>query len=435
MDRKTNGAMGADATRADAARTHDIAFSEYDLDNGLHVILAPSHHVPIVVTNLWYHVGSKDDPPSRTGFAHLFEHMMFQGSRNIGKAEHFKYVLGAGGSLNATTNVDRTNYFETLPSTELETALWLESDRLLALDVTHENFENQRNVVKEERRQRYDNRPYGTVWENIAQRLWPTSGYHWTTIGSMDHLDQATVEDARAFHSEFYKPNNCSLVLVGDFKESEAGKLIDRYFGPIPKGKPVDRIQQDITPTAGQVRFTLEDAVKLPAVYLAFQSAHTLDREEYALDLLSFALASGRSSRLYQELVYRRKIARSADAANSGLEKSGVFYFDAKVQSGSSVEEVEEAMWGEIEKVKRAPLLAMELEKAKNRAEMDVVNSLVELGHRADRLQRGWCFKRNTAHCTGEIDMYRSITVEEIQNAANERLDRSHCVVGHVVPK
>ncbi len=182
MDFKTNAAQRADVTRAS-----EIPFTEYDLDNGMHVILAPSHQVPIVVTNLWYHVGSKDDPPSRTGFAHLFEHMMFQGSKNVPKGGHFKSVLGAGGALNASTNVDRTNYFETLPSTELETALWLESDRLLALDVTHENFENQRDVVKEERRQRYDNRQYGTVWENVARRLWPNSGYHWTTIGSMDH--------------------------------------------------------------------------------------------------------------------------------------------------------------------------------------------------------------------------------------------------------
>jgi zinc protease len=420
----------------DAPRASQIPVSEYDLDNGMHVILAPSKNVPIVVTNLWYHVGSKDDPPSRTGFAHLFEHMMFQGSKNVKKAEHFKYILGAGGALNATTNVDRTNYFETLPSTELETALWLESDRLLALNVTNENFENQRDVVKEERRQRYDNRPYGTVWENIAPRLWPTSGYHWTTIGSMDHLNEATVDDARAFHSEYYKPNNCSLALVGDFKETEARRLIDRYFGSLPRGKNVDRPMQHVEPTPGQVRFTLEDTVKLPAVYIAFQSASTLAREEYAIDLLSLALAtSGRSSRLYRELVYDRKIARSINAYNSGLEKTGYFFFDAKVQPGSSIEEVEEAVWKEIEKVQRTPLDATELEKVKNSAEMSVVNSLIELGRRADRLQHGWCYKRETTHCFKEVDIFRSITAEEIQDAAIGRFDRSHCVVGHVIPK
>ncbi len=427
MDGKTNAAIRRGA--------YDLPFTEYDLENGLHVILAPSPHVPIVVTNLWYHVGSKDDPSSRTGFAHLFEHMMFQGSKNVAKGQHFKYILGAGGALNATTNVDRTNYFETLPSTELETALWLESDRLLSLDVTHENFENQRAVVKEERRQRYDNKPYGTVWENVADRLWPTSGYHWATIGSMDHLDQATVEDAQAFHAEYYKPNNCSLALVGDFKEQDVRRLIDRYFGSIPKGKPVNRVQQIITPTPSQVRFTLQDDVKLSAVYLVFQSSNTLEREEYILDLLSFALSGGRSSRLYQELVYHRKIARSAEANNSSLEKSGVFYFDAKVQTNSTVEEVEEAIWKEIEKMQRSPLGSEELEKIKNRAEVGVVDSLVELRQRADRLQHGWCFKRDTGHCFSEIGIYRSITAEEIQKAAIERLDRSHCVVGYAVPK
>jgi zinc protease len=425
MNKKANAVQGA----------HDFPFTEYDLDNGLHVILAPSHHVPLVVTNLWYHVGSKDDPPSRTGFAHLFEHMMFQGSQNVRKGEHFKNILGAGGALNATTSVDRTNYFETLPSSELETALWLESDRLLALDVTHDNFENQRDVVKEERRQRYDNKPYGTVWENVAQRLWPTSGYHWTTIGSMDHLDQATVDDARAFHNEYYKPNNCSLALVGDFKESDARKLIDRYFGAIPKGKPVDRIVQHITPTPTEMRFTIKDAVKLSAVSIAFQSAEAFTREDYALDLLSYALSDGRSSRLYRELVYNRKIARSVTAGSSGLEKSGVFYFDTKVQTDSSVGEVEEALWGEIEKLHRAPLEAVELEKAKNRAEMEIVAFMTELGHRADRLQHGWCFKRDTAHCFSEIETYRSITAEEIQHVAVKYLTRSQCVVGHVVPK
>ncbi len=424
-----------DRNASSVQSTLDLPFTEYDLDNGLHVILAPSHHSPIVVTNLWYHVGSKDDPPARTGFAHLFEHMMFQGSQNVRKAEHFKYVLGAGGALNATTNVDRTNYFETLPSTELKTALWLESDRLLTLDVTQENFENQRDVVKEERRQRYDNKPYGTVWENIARRLWPTSGYHWTTIGSMDHLNQATVEDARAFHSEHYKPNNCSLALVGDFKDSEARNLIERYFGSIPKGKPVDRAMQVIAPTEGQIRFTLQDSVKLSAVYIAFQSAPTCTREEYVLDLLSFALSDGRSSRLYRELVYQREIARSASAYNSGLEKTGVFYLEAKVRPESSPESVEEALWGEIEKIQQNPLGSVELEKVKNRAEMEIVDSLVAFGQRADRLQAGWCFKRETAHCFREVDIYRSVTAEEIQKAALERLDPKRCVVGHVIPK
>ena len=256
----------------DNQRDFSIPFTEYDLANGMHVILSPNKLVPLVVTNLWYHVGSKDDPPTRTGFAHLFEHMMFQGSKNVAKAEHFKYVQSAGGLLNATTSVDRTNYFETLPSGELELALWLESDRMLSLDVTKDNFENQRAVVKEERRQRYDNKPYGTVWENVASRLWPKGCYHWTTIGSMEHLDDATIDDCLEFHAEYYKPNNCSLAIAGSFDEDNVRGLIDRYFGSIPAGKPVNRTPQNIYPTVGEVRFTMEDArIKLVKLYPMFE--------------------------------------------------------------------------------------------------------------------------------------------------------------------
>ena len=412
-----------------------ISFSQYDLDNGLHVILAPSHHVPLVVTNLWYQVGSKDDPPKRTGFAHLFEHMMFQGSQNVKKTEHFKYIQKKGGSLNATTSFDRTNYFETLPSTDLATALWLESDRLLSLDVTKENFENQRAVVKEERRQRYDNRPYGTVWEHIVDKLWPTSGYHWTTIGSMDHLDQATVEDAQEFHAEYYKPNNCTLTLVGDFKESEAKKLIDRYFGMIPKGTPVNRIEQTVAPIDGVQRFVQEDVVKLPGVYIAFQAGRAFERDEYAMDLLGIALGQGDSSRLYQELVYRRKIAHDIGSANYSLKSTGSFNCEATVQPESGVSEVEQALWNEIEKVRNAPLKPEELEKAKNCAEMATVRSLSSLGSRADRIQEAYYYTGDPASALNRIEIYRSITAEEIQDAARRYLDDSHCVIGHVVPK
>ncbi len=412
-----------------------ISFSEYDLDNGMHVILAPSHHVPLVVTNLWYHVGSKDDPPARTGFAHLFEHMMFQGSQNVGKTEHFKYIQRAGGSLNATTSVDRTNYFETLPSGDLELALWLESDRMLALDVTKENFENQRDVVKEERRQRYENKPYGTVWENIVERLFPTSGYHWTTIGSMEHLNQATIDDVRAFHTEYYKPNNCSLALVGDFDESEARTLVERYFGPIPKASEPFRDKQAVEPINTQLRFSQSDAIKLPAIYIAFQGPFAFSREEYALDLLSYVMDTGRSSRLYQELVYRRKIARDVETFNYCMEKTGSFVIDAKVQPNSTLDEVESAIWKEIERIREEPISELELEKVKNRAEMRTVASMIELGPRADRLQRAWCFLRDTGYINHELEIFRSITAEEIRDAAHAYLDPERAVICHVIPQ
>ena len=413
----------------------DIPFTEYDLDNGLHVILSPSHQVPLVVTNLWYHVGAKDDPPARSGFAHLFEHMMFQGSRNVGKAEHLKYVQQAGGNLNASTNVDRTNYFQTLPSSQLELALWLESDRMLSLNVTSENFENQRQVVKEERRQNYDNRPYGTVWENIARRLWPAGTYHNTTIGSMDDLDQASIEDVIGFHREYYKPNNCSLALIGDFDESHARRLIDRYFAPIPRQAPVSRTRYEVFPVASPVRFTIEDAVKLPAISICFQGSQGFDRESFVMDLLALTLDSSRSSRLYQELVYQRKLAREVNSMSYGLEKGSALVFEARLQPASSMAEAEDVMWSEIEKLRAQPMGEMELTKLKNRAEMHAITSRIQLGPRADKLQRWWCLKRDTGLLNTEVEIYRSITAAEIQRAANAYLDREHSVVCHVVPK
>jgi len=414
---------------------YEIPFTEYDLDNGLHVIFSPSHQVPLVVTNLWYHVGAKDDPPARTGFAHLFEHMMFQGSRNVGKAEHLKYVERAGGMINASTSVDRTNYFQTLPSSQLELALWLESDRMLSLDVTSENFENQRAVVKEERRQRYDNRPYGTVWENIASRLWPAGTYHTTTIGSMDDLDEASIEDVIAFHREYYKPNNCSLAIVGDFDETQARRLIDRYFAPIPRQTEVNRTRYEVFPVASSVRFTLEETVKLPAISLCFQGGQGYGRESFVQDLLAMTLDNTRSSRLYRELVYRRKLAREVEAMSYWLEKGSALIFEARLAPGNSMEEAEEVMWEEFEKLRSQPMDETELAKLKNRAEMQTIASRIPLGPRADHLQRWWCFQRDTGQLNREIGMYRSITAEEIHLAAQKYLNREHSVVCHVVPK
>ena len=400
----------------------------------MHVILSASDQVPLVVTNLWYHVGSKDDPASRTGFAHLFEHMMFQGSQNVGKTEHFKYVQRAGGALNATTSVDRTNYFETLPMTELELALWLESDRMLALDVTKENFENQRAVVKEERRQRYENRPYGQVWENIVHHLFPTSGYHWTTIGSMQHLDEATIDDARAFHTEFYKPNNCSLLLAGNFEEIHARSLIDRYFGNIPRLPETVRRDQGVAPVQSEVRLTMHDAVNLAAVHIAFQASVAFERDEYVLDLLSDVLAAGRSSRLYQELVYHREIARDIHAFNYANEKAGAFSLSAIVQMDHTPEEVEDALWSELQKVQDRGVTEEELEKVKNRTEMAIVSGRTELGRRADQLQRAYMFTGDTVRPNRELEIVRSITVDELQRAARHYLNRGESVVAHILP-
>lgn len=412
-----------------------LGFEEYDLPNGLHVILSPSHTVPLVSVNLWYHIGSKDEDPKRTGFAHLFEHMMFQGSRHVKKAEHFRYVQNAGGTLNATTNQDRTNYFETLPSSQLELALWLESDRMLALDVTEENFENQRAVVKEERRQRYDNQPYGTVYENILQRVFPTSGYHWATIGSMMHLDDAVLEEVQAFHKYFYVPNNASLAIVGDFKREETMGLIERYFGNIPKGAPITRRSQEIAPLPKQVRHVIYDNVQLPAVYIAFQAEPAFSEEEYQLDIISDALGRGRSSRLYKDLVYNQKIAKEVQAFNMSHEKAGLFLISAITQLGIDPTVVERALWNNLEEVRRTAISEQELEKIKNKFETAHVRGLTEVGARADLLQRAYAFRKDTSLANAELVRFLQVTAEDARRAAERFLLAEKAVVTYVLPK
>ncbi len=412
-----------------------IEFNEYYLDNGLHVILSESHNAPLVVTNLWYHVGSKDEDPRRTGFAHLFEHLMFQGSKHVGKAEHFKYVQNAGGMLNATTNSDRTNYFETLPSSELELALWLESDRMLTLDVSPENFENQRDVVKEERRQRYDNQPYGTVWENVIDRLFPpTTGYHWTTIGSMAHLEETNVEEVRQFHERWYKPDNCSLALVGDFDEMEARRLIEYYFGGIPKSNGIERPTQVVTPLTEQVRLTMYDNVRLPAIYIVFQGGASFSREEIALDMASDILSNGRSSRLYSRLVWEEKIAKDVSAYQYGNELAGAFVVTAKVHPDQSLERAEAMLWEEIARIGGELVTESELAKSRNQNEAVYVGAMTELARRADHLQRAYTFLGDTSACNRELDRMMSVDRETIRSTAAAYLSPEKAVVVTVLP-
>jgi len=433
-DRYQSSLLQSERAVSSAVQPH-IEFEEYDLENGMHVILSESHASPLVAINLWYHIGSKDEDPTRTGFAHLFEHMMFQGSENIGKAEHFKYVQNVGGTLNATTNQDRTNYFETLPSSELALGLWLESDRMLALNVTSENFENQRAVVKEERRQRYENQPYGLVYENLLECVFPTSGYHWSTIGSMQHLDETVFTEVQAFHKEFYHPNNCSLAVAGDLKTSEVKSLIEQYFGSIPRGPEIARPVQVIQPLTSQVRRTIYDTVPLTEISLAFQAPPSFSREEAALDILARALGSGRSSRMYKSLVYEKKIAKEISAYNIANELAGMFLISAMVQLSATPEQVEAALWKEIERITTEGITEEELTKVKNKTEAGHVRSLMQLSSRADALQRAYTFTGNTDLANRELELLQSITLEEVREIGKKYLNPEACVVLYCSPK
>ncbi|MEP7234486.1 MAG: pitrilysin family protein [Ignavibacteriota bacterium] len=410
-----------------------IQFTEYDLPNGMHVILSPSTDQPIVAVNLWYHVGSKDEDPSRTGFAHLFEHLMFQGSANVPKAGHFTFIQNAGGTLNATTSFDRTNYFESLPAQQLELALWLESDRMLSLNINSENFENQRAVVKEERRQRYDNQPYGRVFETILASLYPTSGYHWSTIGSMQHLDETSLPEVQAFHTRWYVPNNASLAISGEFDVEDAKKLVERYFGTIAKGSPVARPEQHVTPITTKIDLRMEDAVTLPSVAIAFQSALLYSQSDYAMDILSDCLASGRSSRLYRSLVYEKQLAKSVTAYNISLEKSGIFLISCIAQSGVAPETLEAAIWEELHRSINE-ITEEELTKSKNKNEMRRAHSLQQLSSRNDTLQQAYTYTGDTAQANRDLERLMEIKSGDIRALA-PYFDQSASVVLYTVPK
>ena len=406
---------------------------EYDLANGMHVILHRDEHVPLVAVNLWYHVGSNDEDASRTGFAHLFEHMMFQGSANVGRTEHFTYIQNVGGTLNASTTQDRTNYYQTLPASHLELGLWLESDRMLTLDVTSSNFENQRAVVKEERRQRYDNRPYGRAYETIIPEVFPDGAYHWTTIGSMQHLDEASIDEVIAFHREHYLPNNASLAIVGSFEPDQARRAIERYFGSIPAGPEPRRGPCGSTPITTVRRVTMTDGVALPMVMIAWRVGKRFSDVEAKLDIVADLLAGGKSSRLYRSLVYDKHIAKEVEALNVSNKHAGIFLLRAIAQPGRSIEELEQAIWQELMSI--SGFTEHELEKGKNRGTSMFVNSMQTINGLADHLQMGYSFAHDALAGFRLNERSETITLSEIDEAFRTYLTPNACAVLHVLPQ
>lgn len=413
-----------------------IEFIEYDLPNGLHVILHEDHSSPIVAVDIWYYVGSKNEDPNRTGFAHLFEHMMFQGSANVKKAEHMAYIQKAGGTFNGSTNWDRTNYFQVVPSNQLELVLWLESDRMMSLNVNQENLDNQREVVKEERRWRVDNRPYGTQWEETFKRLFKVHPYRWPVIGYMEHLNAATLEEVKKFFDTYYVPNNAVLVIAGDIDVEKTKKLIEKYFGDIPRGKYEIKRPVVVEPSlTHQVRDTIYDNIRLPAVFIAFKIPRDGEKDFYALDLLANILGSGRSSRLYQKLVYEKKIAQNVNVYAIGMEDAGVFKIDAYCAIGHTPEEVEREIWDEIRKIHNELVSERELQKAKNQTESQMISGYQTVLQKADQLAHYYVIHKNTNEINQELDKILMITREDIRESASRYLKPENSVVLYYLPK
>lgn len=401
-----------------------IRYTEYRLKNGLRVILHEDHSAPLVTTNVWYHVGSKNEVPGRTGFAHLFEHMMFQGSKHHDN-DFFKPLQEAGGSLNGTTNSDRTNYFETVPSNFLELALWLESDRMgYLLDaLTETKLNNQREVVKNEKRQNYDNRPYGQVWAKIAGTMYPpTHPYHWLTIGSLEDVTGASMNEIKDFFRRYYTPNNASLVIAGDFQPEQARAWVAKYFGPLKRGPQIAPVKVPQPKLDREIRQTMEDRVSLPRLYLNWHATPQYAPDDAALDMLAYVLVNGKGSRLYKSLVYDRQIAQDVSASNSSREIAGEFSIAATAKPGKALDELEKAINEEVAKLKANPPAADEMERAYNTIESSFIYSLQTVRGKADQLNYYATYLNNPGYFAKDLDRYRRVTPSDVQRVANKYL-------------
>ncbi|NNG18876.1 insulinase family protein [Naumannella sp. ID2617S] len=401
------------------------------LANGLRVLISPDHHAPAVAVNLWYDVGSRHEQPGRTGFAHLFEHLMFQGSANVASGQHIALLQAAGASVNATTWFDRTNYFEALPTGGLELALWLEADRMASLldAVGQQNLDNQREVVKEEKRQRYDNVPYGDVMERLVSLTFPAEHpYGHTTIGSMADLDAATLDDVHHFFRTHYLPGNCVLSLVGDVEPAEGVALVERYFGHIPDGPtPTDPPAEPLPPLTGVPRAELSAAVPADAVYLSWRLPALGDLEQDAVGLALSVLGGGQTSRLHRELVRRDELATGASASGLPLIGGNSFGFvSARCRDGVPPERVEEALLTELTRLAADGPSAEELQRAKAQFERGWLQSLAGLESRADQLSGNATLLDDPERINTHARQVLAVTADQVRAALRKHLDPEH---------
>ncbi|MHB0970664.1 MAG: M16 family metallopeptidase [Thermoanaerobaculia bacterium] len=409
----------------------------FTLPNGLRVALNEDRSAPLVAVNLWYHVGSKNERPGRTGFAHLFEHMLFAGSEHVGNNEHFRYVQSVGGNLNASTTFDRTNYFETLPSNYLALALWLESDRMgfYLPAISEEKFAIQKSVVKEERRLRFDNAPYGIALEELLKLGFEEGHpYHSFVIGSMADLDASSIDDVRDFFSRFYGPNNAVLTLVGDFDGSEARELVEQYFGDISPAAEIPPVVTQKRPLAGDRRQTIASAVQLPRFYRLYHVPRFGDREWIACDVLAGALGMGKASRLERALVYEQQIAQDVAAFAWDTELTGMLLFWATAREDASLDDVEKAFDAEIARIARDGLEEIEITRVRNQTETDYAHQIEDFDSRADLISRMYTFFDDPHVVDSWFERYQDVTLADVNAAARRYLTPENRVTLRMVP-
>ena len=418
------------------AQGTDIKFTEYSLDNGLHVILHQDNSTPIVAVSVLYHVGSKNEDPNRTGFAHFFEHLLFEGSENIERGQFDKLVTGAGGELNANTSFDRTFYYELLPSNQLELGLYLESERMLHAKIDSVGVETQREVVKEEKRQRYDNQPYGSILIEVLAKAYKEHPYQWAPIGSMDHLNQASLEEFMNFYNTFYVPNNATLSIAGDIDIGQTKKLVAKYFDEIPKGtKPIPRPTIVEPKKTKEVRDVVFDNIQLPAVIQAYHMPAQGTPDYYALNVLTNLLSNGQSSRLNKALVDDQQKALFVGAIPLSAEDPGLFITLGIAAAGVEVNDLESSMDKELEKVKAELITEREFQKIQNQIESDFISGNARVAGIAESLANYHVYFGDANLINTEIDKFRKVTRKDIKRVANKYLTKENRVVLHYLPK
>lgn len=414
----------------------NIEFKEFDLPNGLHVIVQEDHSVPIVAVSVMYHVGSKNEQPDRTGFAHFFEHLMFEGTQNIGRHQYDKIVESAGGTLNANTSNDRTYYYEILPSNQLELGLWLESERMMHAKVDSIGIATQKGVVIEEKKQSYDNRPYGSLLPELLKHAFTKHPYQWATIGNADQIRAAKDEEFKKFYDSFYVPNNAVLVLAGDINFADAKSMVEKYFTDIPKKQGEiyrPTIVEDIK--HAEVRDTVYDNVQLPAIFEAYHIPAMGSDDYYAVEMLSQLLATGQSSRLYKSLVDEQQLAIQVAAIPLPFEDPGLAIILALPNMGLDCGTLEVAMQKEIEKAQKELIPEKEFQKLKNQVENQIVTKNSTIASRANTLAEDYTYYKDANRINSDLNKYLAVTREDLQRVANKYFRNDNRVVLYYLPK
>ncbi|HEY0366485.1 MAG TPA: pitrilysin family protein [Pyrinomonadaceae bacterium] len=429
-------ALAVLSAQAQGPRNVRVDFKETTLKNGLRVITVEDHSAPVVAVSITYNVGSRNERQGRTGFAHLFEHMMFKGSENIGSGEHFLLVFNNGGNMNGTTNEDRTNYFEILPSNQLDLGLFLEADRMKSLAITKENLDNQRNAVQEERRLGVDNQPYGKSGEIQQELIYDNFAYKHTTIGSMEDLNAASVEDVASFFKMYYAPNNAVLVLVGNFKTADALAKIRTNFESIARQPDPPAVDMTEPAQKAERRANVDDMLaRAPRLDLAYKAVPGNTADFYALQVLGAVLQSGQSSRLYQKLVKEKEAVTGVGGFMDEKRGVGAFYTNATLRPGVKTEDIEAVIYEEIERLKKEPIADWELQKAKNTTRRNLINGLQSALSRAITIGQYSVYYNEPNLINERLTKVAAVTKEDVQRVANKYLVDTNRTVVITMPK